>query len=91
MFGAWLMFALGSAQRSTLLVDDLSPALAATLGLLTAALYDPGAGVEWPGAAIQLSCERVAPPMNQCTSGAVSVDAGAAESSQDSILQGAAG
>ena len=45
MFGAWLMFALGSAQRSTLLVDDLSPALAATLGLLTAALDDPGADI----------------------------------------------
>src|SRR6478736_4583526 len=29
--------------------------------------------------------------MNQCTSGALSVGAGAAESSQDSILQGAAG
>jgi hypothetical protein len=53
------MFALRSVQRSTLFVDDLSPALAATLGLLTAALHDPGAGVEWPGAAIQLSCERV--------------------------------
>src|SRR6476469_7955194 len=39
------MFALGSAQRSTLLVDDLSPALAATLGLLTAALDDPGADI----------------------------------------------
>jgi len=45
VFGAWLMFALGSAQRSTLLVDDLSPALAATLGLLTAALDDPGADI----------------------------------------------
>jgi hypothetical protein len=45
VFGAWLMSALGSAQRSTLLMDDLSPALAATLGLLTAALDEPGVDI----------------------------------------------
>lgn len=39
------MSALGSARRSTLLVDDLNPALAATLGWLTADLDDPGADI----------------------------------------------
>ena len=45
MFGAWLQYALGSAQRNTLLMDETTPALAATLALLTAALDDPGADV----------------------------------------------
>lgn len=44
MFGAWLQYA-GSAQRNTLLMDKITPALAATLALLTAALDDPGADV----------------------------------------------
>ncbi len=45
MFDAWLQYALGSAQRNTLLMDEITPALAATLALLTAALDDPGVDV----------------------------------------------
>ena len=45
MFGAWLQYALGSAQRNMLLMDETTPALAATLALLTVALDDPGADV----------------------------------------------
>jgi hypothetical protein len=45
VFGAWLQYALGSAQRNTLLMDEITPGLAATLALLTAALDEPGADV----------------------------------------------
>ena len=45
MFGAWLQCALGSAPRNTLLVDEITPALAATLALLTAAIDDPGTDI----------------------------------------------
>jgi hypothetical protein len=45
VFGAWLQYARGSAPRNTLLMDEVTPALAATLALLTAVLDDAGADI----------------------------------------------
>ncbi len=45
MFGAWPQSGLGSAGKNTLPVDEIAPALGATLAQLTAALDEPGADV----------------------------------------------